>query len=247
MGIFRGVVVRILSSGGGGAGFDSQPERCSFFQMAMPEQCEFTNMLHGDFMDYYRMVSPYHGYRSPRILHGWYSETQAQMYGVNLHYGSDGGKLAVTDLAVGRDIPWCLKSKAFDDNVFLGEIGYRVRRHSVGSCNRSLYNTLNSYPDFRSYPQYREHASLPIKSLTQMSKIGWYSKKQNEAMGACLYETLEGKEAMVTEITIALSEKPKWDDAEPVGRMGKFICRVGYGSGLRCPDRDCGYYYRCFH
>ena len=60
-------------------------------------------------------------------------------------------------------------------------------------------------------------------------QIGWYSEKQrniswcNDKPCAHVYLTPEGKEVLVTEITMGLTTSSKWDDIKMVGPVDKWV------------------------
>ena len=64
-------------------------------------------------------------------------------------------------------------------------------------------------------------------------KIGWYSEKQRNTFWtlnfgdnrpcANVYLTPEGKEVLVTEVTMGLTTSSKWDDIKMVGPVDKWV------------------------
>ena len=61
------------------------------------------------------------------------------------------------------------------------------------------------------------------------SEIGWYSEKQRNVLWgddkpcAHVYLTPEGKEVLVTEVTIGLTTSSKWDDIKMIGPLDKWV------------------------
>jgi len=61
------------------------------------------------------------------------------------------------------------------------------------------------------------------------SEIGWYSEKQRNVLWgddkpcAYVYLTPEGKEVLVTEVTMGLTTSGKWDDIKMIGPVDKWV------------------------
>ena len=61
------------------------------------------------------------------------------------------------------------------------------------------------------------------------SEIGWYSEKQrniswrDDKPCAHVYLTPEGKEVLVTEVTMGLTTSSKWDDIKMIGPVDKWV------------------------